>query len=124
MGVPGYEEATSELAGTLIKALAPLPTIRIAAVGDINLDRSPAYIMETTGDLAYPFSLVKPVFDAADYTIGNLETALGDVGEPAAKRYPFRSPPEAAQALALGSVDLVSLANNHAQAFEQTPFQN
>lgn len=114
---PGYEDAAAELAPALAEALAPLPTIRLAAVGDINFDRSPAYIMQTTGDLSYPLSLVKPVFDQADYTIANLETALGDVGEPAAKRYPFRSPPESAQALALGSVDLVTLANNHAQDY-------
>lgn len=114
---PGHEEAAADLAGTLTESLAPLPAIRIAAVGDINLDRSPAYIITTTGDLAYPLSQVKPIFDAADYTVGNLETALGDVGEPAAKRYPFRSPPEAAEALAVGGVDLVSLANNHAQDY-------
>ncbi|MBP6017286.1 MAG: CapA family protein [Candidatus Promineofilum sp.] len=114
---PGYEDAAAELAPALTEALAPLPTIRLAAVGDINFDRSPAYIMQTTGDLSYPLSLVKPIFDQADYTIANLETALGDVGEPAAKRYPFRSPPESAEALALGSVDLVSLANNHAQDY-------
>jgi poly-gamma-glutamate synthesis protein (capsule biosynthesis protein) len=113
----GFETAAAELAPVLTAALSPLPTIRLAAVGDINLDRAPAYIITTTGDLAYPLSRVKPVFDAADYTIGNLETALGDVGEPAAKRYPFRSPPEAAQSLALGGVDLVSLANNHAQDY-------
>jgi poly-gamma-glutamate synthesis protein (capsule biosynthesis protein) len=113
----GFEAALTELADTLTLALAPTPTIRLAAVGDLNLDRAPAYIITTTGDLAYPLSRVKPVFDAADYTIGNLETALGDVGEPAAKRYPFRSPPEAAQALAVGGIDLVSLANNHAMDY-------
>lgn len=117
VAAPGYEAAAAALAPVLAEALAPLPTIRLAAVGDINFDRSPAYIIQTTGDLAYPLSRVKSIFEAADYTIGNLETALGDVGEPAAKRYPFRSPPEAAQSLALGSVDLVSLANNHAQDY-------
>lgn len=114
---PGHETAAAELAPTVTAALAPMPTIRLAAVGDINMDRAPAYILTELGDLPYPFALVQPVFDAADYTIGNLETALGDVGEPAAKRYPFRSPPVAAEALAVGGVDLVSLANNHAQDY-------
>lgn len=117
VAAPEKEAAAREVSAILAEALAPLPTIRLAAVGDINFDRSPAYIMQTTGDLSYPLSRVKPIFDAADYTIGNLETALGDVGEPAAKRYPFRSPPESAEALALGSVDLVTLANNHAQDY-------
>jgi len=114
---PGYEEAAAALAPLLSDALAPPPTIRIAAVGDINYDRSPAYIIQTTGDLAYPLSRVAHIFEAADYTIANLETALGDVGEPAAKRYPFRSPPETAESLAIGGVDLVSLANNHAMDY-------
>ncbi|HRO24463.1 MAG TPA: CapA family protein, partial [Promineifilum sp.] len=100
VAAPGYEEAAAALAPLLSDALAPLPTIRIAAVGDINYDRSPAYIIQTTGDLAYPLSRVAHIFEAADYTIANLETALGDVGEPAAKRYPFRSPPETAESLA------------------------
>lgn len=113
----GYDTAVAELAPALAAELAPLPTIRLAAVGDINFDRSPAYIIQTTGDLAYPLSRVKDIFEAADYTVGNLESALGDIGEPAAKRYPFRSPPESAEALAIGGVDLVSLANNHAMDY-------
>lgn len=117
VAAPGYEEAAAALAPLLSDTLAPLPTIRIAAVGDINYDRSPAYIIQTTGDLAYPLSRVTHIFEAADYTIANLETALGDVGEPAAKRYPFRSPPETAESLAIGGVDLVSLANNHAMDY-------
>lgn len=117
VAAPGYEDVAAGLAPTLSESLAPLPTIRLAAVGDINFDRSPAYIIQTTGDLAYPLSRVQPIFEAADYTIGNLETSLGDIGEPVAKRYPFQSPPEAAQSLALGGVDLVSLANNHAQDY-------
>ena len=117
LAAPGFEEPAADLALQLAGSLAPLPAIRLAAVGDINLDRSPAYIITTTGDLAYPLSLVKPVLEAADFAMGNLETALGDIGEPAAKVYPFRSPPVAAQSLALGGLDLVSLANNHAMDY-------
>ena len=73
---PGHEDAAKALAPALTEALALLPTIRLAAVGDVNFDRSPAYIMQTTGDLSHPLSLVKPVFDQADYTIANLETSL------------------------------------------------
>ena len=111
---PDHAAAAEALAPLLAEALAPLPTIRLAAVGDVNFDRAPADILLTTGDPSYAFSRVKPIFDAADYNVANLETALGDVGEPADKRYTFRSPPEAAGAIAAGGIDLVSLANNHA----------
>ena len=114
VAAPGFEAAAAELAPALTEALAPLPTIRLAAVGDVNIDRTQKEIILSTGDLVYPFANVKPVLDAADYAIANLETSLGDVGEPAGKRYAFQSPPEAAQSLALGGIDLVSLANNHA----------
>jgi poly-gamma-glutamate synthesis protein (capsule biosynthesis protein) len=111
---PDHAAAAGALAPPLAEALAPLPTIRLAAVGDVNFDRAPADILLTTGDASYAFSRVKHIFDAADYTVANLETSLGDVGEPAAKRYTFQSPPEAAGAIAAGGIDLVSLANNHA----------
>ena len=114
---PGNEAAAEALAPALTAALAPLPTIRLAAVGDVNIDRTQREIILSTGDFVYPFARVKHIFDAADYTIANLESSLGDVGTPAAKRYTFQSPPEAAQSLALGGVDLVSLANNHALDF-------
>ena len=114
VAAPGQEAAAAALAPRLAEVLAPLPTIRLAAVGDVNIDRTQREIILSTGDYVYPFARVKHIFEAADYTIANLETSLGDVGEPVAKRYTFRSPPEAAQSLALGGVDLVSLANNHA----------
>jgi poly-gamma-glutamate capsule biosynthesis protein CapA/YwtB (metallophosphatase superfamily) len=117
VAAPDYEAVAGELAPHLQTALAPLPTIRLAAVGDLMLGRTQGEIMLSTGNLLYPFERINHIFDAADYTIGNLESAVGVTGEPANKRYPLRSPPEAAQSLALAGVDLVSLANNHAMDF-------
>lgn len=90
--------------------------IHLAAVGDIMLDRSLGYNLQQ-GDLTYPFTDVAVQLREADVTIGNLESALGDVGEPELKRYPFRAPPEAAESLALAGFDVVSLANNHGMDF-------
>lgn len=117
VATPGYEAAAAELGPLLQTALAPPKTFRLVAVGDLMLGRTQGEIMLSTGDLLYPFANVKSIFDAADFVTGNFESALGDIGEPAYKRYPLRSPPEAAQSLALAGVDLVSLANNHAQDF-------
>jgi poly-gamma-glutamate synthesis protein (capsule biosynthesis protein) len=80
------------------------------------LDRSLGQALQR-GDLAYPFVGVADQLRAADITVGNLESALGDIGEPAPKRYPFRAPPEAAAALELAGFDIVSLANNHAMDY-------
>lgn len=91
----------------------PRPPVHLLAVGDIMLDRSLGAALER-GDLAYPFAAVAPALRGADLTVGNVESALGDTGEPQAKRYPFRAPPAAAAALSMAGFDVVSLANNHA----------
>ena len=109
---PGLETVAAELA-TLLQTHQEEALIHLAAVGDIMLDRSLGYALEQ-GNWAYPFAGVAQRLQAADVTVGNIESALGDVGEPAAKRYPFRAPPQAAAALALAGFDVVSLANNHA----------
>jgi poly-gamma-glutamate synthesis protein (capsule biosynthesis protein) len=76
------------------------------------LDRALGYAIER-GSLAYPFEQVAHLLTQADITVGNLESALGDVGEPAPKSYTFRAPPAAAESLAIAGFDVVSLANNH-----------
>ncbi len=104
--------AASELLPILQTALAPETIVHLASVGDIMLDRGLGIVIQN-GNLAYPFAKVAPLLQGADITVGNLESALGDVGTPEAKSYPFRAPPAAAEALALGGFDVVSLANNH-----------
>lgn len=109
---PGTDTAVAQLLPLLQAELAPPPMIHLAAVGDIMLARGLGYNL-SQGHLAYPFAKVADELQAADITLGNVESALGSVGEPAPKSYPFQAPPEAAQALALGGFDVVSLANNH-----------
>ncbi len=104
-------DAVADLAPLLQQAnLAGV--VHLAAVGDLMLDRSLGYNLEL-GDLGYPFAGVAAQLREADITAGNLESALGDTGEPEQKRYPFRAPPGAAEALRLAGFDIVSLANNH-----------
>ncbi|HRQ37389.1 MAG TPA: CapA family protein [Chloroflexota bacterium] len=110
--VPGMETAVSQLLPLLQTALQPASVIQITAVGDIMMDRGLGYNLRQ-GYLTYPFAKVAHLFHAADITVGNVESALGTGGEPMPKAYPFRAPPEAAEALALAGFDVVSLANNH-----------
>ena len=104
--------AANELLPILQEALAPEPVVHLASVGDIMLDRGLGIVIQG-GNLAYPFAKVAPLLQNADITVGNMESAMGTLGEPADKSYPFRAPPVAAEALALGGFDVVSLANNH-----------
>lgn len=112
---PGYEEAANELLPWL-RAASANPLVRLVAVGDIMLDRSLGDALQL-GNLAYPFAAVSEKLQEADITLGNVESALSDMGEPQAKRYPFQAPPEAAESLAMAGFDVVSLANNHAMDF-------
>ncbi len=108
------ERDLGELAAALQAHLAPAaPVVQLTAVGDLMLDRSLGWQLRQ-GNLEYPFARVADLLRAADLTIGNLESALGDIGEAAPKRYPFRAPPQAAQAVALAGFDVLNLANNHA----------
>ena len=104
--------AANELLPLLQEAFAPEPVVHLASVGDIMLDRGLGIVIQG-GNLAYPFAKVAPLLQNADITVGNMESAMGTLGEPADKSYPFRAPPVAAEALALGGFDVVSLANNH-----------
>lgn len=64
--------------------------------------------------MAYPFSLLLPLFAADDFTVVNLEGVLTESGEDKVKKkYNFRGSPAYTEALTLGSVECVSLANNH-----------
>ncbi len=109
----GYEAAASELAPVLGDRLSKDAVISLAAVGDVMLDRALGDAIRA-GKVTYPFAEVIDLLTPADLTVGNLESALGDLGSPVNKGYTFRAPPEAAEALAQAGFDLLSLANNHA----------
>ena len=112
------DNEAAELLIILQTALAPEPTVHLASVGDIMLDRGLGIVIQG-GNLAYPFAHVAPLLQAADIAVGNMESALGDRGTPELKSYPFRAPPDAAQSLALAGFDVVSLANNHGMDYGQ-----
>ncbi|MES0339535.1 MAG: CapA family protein [Anaerolineales bacterium] len=113
---PGFEGAAEELAPWLIQELTLDPVIHLVAVGDVMLDRALGEAV-LAGDVSYPFAQVEGALSTADITIGNLESALGDLGAPEDKGYTFRAPIETVETLSLAGFDLLSLANNHAMDF-------
>jgi len=113
---PGFEGATEELAPFLIQELTFDAVIHLAAVGDVMLDRALGEAV-VAGDVGYPFAQIEGALSTADLTIGNLESALGDLGAPEDKGYTFRAPRETAETLSLAGFDVLSLANNHAMDF-------
>lgn len=110
---PGLEDLAIPLAHALSIQMADR-LVQITAVGDIMLARGLGDAIRN-GD--YPFAAVQHLLNRADLTIGNLESALGDGGQPEDKGYTFLAPPEAAERLALAGFDVLSLANNHAMDY-------
>ena len=116
VAVDGYEPAAERL-GDLLRPHFPAdPVVHLAAVGDLMLSRTLGNYL-ALDILDFPFRYLPEYLSAPDYTVGNLETSLGDIGTPAPKAYPFQSPVQSAEALALAGFDLVSLANNHAMDY-------
>ncbi len=66
----------------------------------------------------YFFRRVLPLLSADDITVANLEGVLQETPDgKAEKSYAFRGLPEYARILTLGSVEAVSMANNHADDY-------
>lgn len=68
-------------------------------------------------DPTYFFKNVKGVFENDDLTIVNLEGPLTSATAHVEKQFPFSGPKEYADILTNGSVELVSVANNHSEDY-------
>lgn len=86
--------------------------LRIAAVGDILLDRRVGAAIAADGP-DYPFERVAPVLRDADLALGNLECPITDSDARAPKPFSFRVRPAAARGLIPSGLDILGLANNH-----------
>jgi poly-gamma-glutamate capsule biosynthesis protein CapA/YwtB (metallophosphatase superfamily) len=100
---------------TPLPSQRPTDTLRLYAVGDINLGRGVAKERLLKGDTIYPFLALHDSLAAADITFGNLESPIApdSIAEPDSGGV-FTAPAAAADALARAGFDIVSTANNHA----------
>jgi poly-gamma-glutamate synthesis protein (capsule biosynthesis protein) len=98
------------------RATAVRGTLRLYAVGDLNLGRAVTWDYLLKGDTLYPFDAVRDTLAAADILFGNLESPIAPVGHPYEHTGSpvFSAPPVAADALVRAGFDVVSTANNHA----------
>lgn len=101
---------------TALQAPPGRDTLRLYAVGDLNLGWDVASDYLLRGDLRYPFDSVRDTLADADILFGNLESPIAPVGQPFVRTGSpvFSAPPVAADALVRAGFDVVSTANNHA----------
>ncbi len=114
------------LLGTL-PAAAETVTMTFSFAGDVTLGCDEGWWQDEKAfpnvavpkGYAYPFSLVQPLFAADDLTIVNLEGVLKDdaAGRAPGRKYNFRGLTEYTGFLTQGSIELVTLGNNHAGDF-------
>ncbi len=85
-----------------------------AAFGGITL---PVELDDQGGDMGYFLRNVNAYFASDDLTVVNLEGTLTDRGNRQDKTYAFRGDPSYVQILTQGSVEAVTLANNHSRDY-------
>ena len=102
--------------------------ITISIVGDctLGIDRAfPALKFDTYYNqygADYFFQNVKHIFESDDLTIANFEGTLTDSTARADKKFAFRGPAEYAKILTKGSIESVTLANNHSSDYGYQSF--
>ena len=100
-------------------------------VGDCTLASNPyyqggpdGYDTVIHGDFSYPFAKTVQYFADDDFTMANLECALTEETNARGKTFTFRTGAEYAQIMTEGSVEFVTLANNHVLDYGQKGYDD
>ena len=101
--------------------LAAAPVVSVLFGGDVTLGfHYEEYVDEQVKKgkpkdvmLAHGFAKVKAIAEKADLFVVNLECPFTESGDKVPKNFNFKARPELVASLQSGSVDVVSLANNH-----------
>lgn len=100
--------------------------VTISAIGDCTLGTDASFNQDTSfnayeamyGD-SYFFEKVKGILSSDDSTFANFEGTLTNSEDRRDTRFTFKGDPSFTQILVDGSVDVVTLANNHAHDFKE-----
>lgn len=99
-------------------------------VGDCTLGSDPnsmgsgSFVKVIGEDYGYPFRNVTEYFSNDDATFVNLEGVFADKGDAQDKMFTFRGPLAYGNILTEGSVEAVTLANNHTMDFGEEGFRS
>ena len=100
-------------------------------VGDCTLASSvyyqgsaSGYDTFVNGDFSYPFGATVQYFTDDDFTMANCEVSLTTATKATNKTFTFKADPDYAQIFPAGSVEFVTLANNHVLDYGQTGYDD
>lgn len=109
----------------------PVITVTLSFAGDCTLGDDDKYTWNTfdqvydeVGDDSYFFKEVLSVFSADDYTFINFEGTFTQSSEKAEKEYRFKGDPSYVEILKAGSIEGVTLANNHSLDYLEKGFND
>lgn len=121
--VSQYQTETFTLESETNRFSEPV-SLTVSMLGDCTLGTDETFYYGTSlnayydvNGASYFFQNVKSVLEADDLTIANFEGTLTDLTTRADKQYAFKGPAEYANILTSGSVEAVSLANNHSHDY-------
>ncbi|MCD8103974.1 MAG: CapA family protein [Lachnospiraceae bacterium] len=99
-------------------------TVTISAIGDCTLGTYAGAVTSTSFDTYYSmygasyfFENVREILQNDDFTFANLEGTLTDETTPVEKTYAFKGDPSYTEILLDGSIEVVTLANNHSSDY-------
>ena len=134
LAVTPQPEASAAPAETATPAPTPEPEpeyFTISMVGDCTLAEAKtrrgwgtAYQSVVGRNYAYPFARTAEYFKDDDLTIANLECVLSDKYYDSIEQFVFLAPAAYANILTEGSVEFVTLANNHTMDFGQNAYDD
>ena len=75
-------------------------------------------------DYTYPFSMVRNLYEDADFAIVNLECAITDYNIRQERMFNFRAPPSYVNILLEGGIDFAALGNNHYFDYGQKGYED
>lgn len=104
-------------------------SLTVSVVGDCTLGTDENFDYDTSLNAYYEsygseyfLQNVKSIFSADDLTIANFEGTLTDSEEREEKQFAFKAPAEFSSILSDGSVEAVTLANNHSHDYGEQGF--
>lgn len=125
--VDSQEKQTEEETDTIAEPVS----LTVSLVGDCTLGTDEAFDWSTSLNAYYEsqgpdyfFQNVRSIFEQDDLTIANMEGTLTDSETREEKQFAFKADPEYAQILTSGSVEAVTLANNHSHDYGDVSYED
>lgn len=120
---PAAPAPTAKPVATPVPTPTPTPEpeyFTLSFIGDNTLSSSninSSFTSTLNGDMKYPYSNTLKYFENDDMTFANLECTFSDKTLYSNEMFAFKSPSSYAEILVNGSVEFVTLANNHINDF-------